>query len=260
MEESQQAFQRYFIRMSYDGKPFFGWQRQGNEVATVQQETERALSLLMRQKVVVVGAGRTDTGVHASRYYAHLDVPVTGKAFSPARMVYKLNRMLPPQIAIEDIVPVNKQAHARFSALNRSYQYRICRKKNPFERGTSWLFEPTLDIGLMQQASDLLLQHHDFACFSKSNTQVHTTLCQVMQARWTEHEHLLIFEIKANRFLRNMVRAIVGTLIEVGQGKTSLEGFQGILESRNRQEAGYSVPGHGLFLTDIEYPEEIWMP
>lgn len=259
MEQQQELMHRYFIRLSYDGSTFYGWQRQRGNVATVQKVLEEALSLLMRQEMNVVGAGRTDTGVHASTFYAHLDVPENIQAFSPGNIVYKLNRILPPQIAIQAIVPVHPLAHARYSALSRTYRYRICTQKDPFEWGRAWLFASRLDIPAMQQAADILLQQQDFACFSKSNTQVKTTLCQVTKARWTEQDGLLVFEIKANRFLRNMVRAIVGTLIEVGLGKTSPEEFIRILESRDRRKAGYSVPGYGLFLTDIEYAQDIWL-
>ncbi len=260
MEPHQQSNQRYFIRLSYDGSSFYGWQRQPGFVATVQKEIEEALSLLLRQEITIVGAGRTDTGVHAREFYAHMDVPGAITEFSPHQVAYKLNRILPAQVAIQHILPVTTQAHARFSALSRTYQYRITTRKDPFENGRAWLFEPELNIGAMQQAADILLEHRDFACFSKSNTQVKTTLCEVMRARWEDQGHLLIFEIKANRFLRNMVRAIVGTLVGVGQGKTTREEFVAILKSGDRKQAGYSAPGHGLFLTDIEYPAEIWLP
>ncbi|MFO7978552.1 MAG: tRNA pseudouridine(38-40) synthase TruA [Bacteroidales bacterium] len=260
MEQKQQSLVRYFIRLSYDGSTFNGWQRQSGNVPTVQKEIEEALSLLLRQEIIIVGAGRTDTGVHAREYYAHLDVPGALKEFSAHQIAYKLNRMLPPQVAVQGIMPVTAQAHARFSAISRTYHYHITTRKDPFERGRAWLFEPKLDICSMQQAADVLLEHKDFACFSKSNTQVNTTICEVMKARWQKEGHLLVFEIKANRFLRNMVRAIVGTLVEVGLGKTSQQEFAGILASGDRKKAGYSVPGHGLFLTDIEYPGDIWLP
>lgn len=260
MEPNQQSSQRYFIRLSYDGSSFYGWQRQPGFVATVQKEIEEALSLLLGQEITIVGAGRTDTGVHAREFYAHIDVRVTFREFSPRKIAYKLNRILPAQVAVYNILPVTAQAHARFSAISRTYQYHITTRKDPFESGRAWLFEPPLNICAMQQAAAVLLEHKDFACFSKSNTQVHTTLCEVMKARWSEQGHLLIFEIKANRFLRNMVRAIVGTLVGVGQGKTNLREFIEILKSGDRKKAGYSVPGHGLFLTEIEYPREIWLP
>lgn len=249
--------QRYFIQLSYEGSPFFGWQRQPGKSPTVQKALEETLELLMGYSVAVTGAGRTDTGVHASSYYAHMDLEA-GVTLNYPQLCYKLNRMLPPQIAIQKIQKVDSRAHARYSALSRTYQYKICTRKDPFQLGRAWLFEPPLNVSAMQQAADILLNTGDFACFSKSNTQVKTTLCQVSRANWEKNGNLLVFEIRANRFLRNMVRAIVGTLAEVGLGKISLDDFLQILDSRDRRKAGYSVPGHGLYLTQIEYPDDIW--
>jgi tRNA pseudouridine38-40 synthase len=246
---------RYFLSLSFDGSSFFGWQRQAGNLPTVQKLLEQALEILLRSPAEVTGAGRTDTAVHARIFYAHFDsaTPVS------TDLTYRLNRILPPQIAIHNITQVNNQAHARFSAVSRTYTYRICTRKDPFEIGRSWHFEQALDLEKMQSAADMLLGRKDFGCFSKSNTQVKTNICQVMSAKWSRKDHIFEFEITADRFLRNMVRAIVGTLVDVGLGKLSLEEFPQILESRNRSMAGYSAPGCGLFLSDISYPEEVWI-
>ena len=250
---------RYFMRLSYDGSPFLGWQRQAGNAPTVQQAIEGVLGMLLKHPVEVIGAGRTDTGVHARCYYAHFDSTLSPKEMLGRQIPYKLNKILPHEIAISGIIPVQAEAHARFSALSRTYQYLIITQKDPFLQQRAWLFERCLDVDIMQQAANLLLNNEDFACFSKSNTQVKTTLCQVSQAQWLRQSPLLIFEISANRYLRNMVRAIVGTLIDVGLKKISLEDFQRIVDSRDRRKAGYSVPGYGLYLTGIEYPPDIWL-
>jgi tRNA pseudouridine38-40 synthase len=256
---SDMPLHRYFIRLSYDGSPFLGWQRQAGDAPTVQQAIEDVLAMLLKQPVEVTGAGRTDTGVHARCYYAHFDSSLTPKEMLRRQLPYKLNKILPHEIAISDIIPVQEDAHARFSALSRTYQYLISTQKDPFLHQRAWLFERRLDISAMQHAANLLLNIEDFACFSKSNTQVKTTLCQVSKAKWTQQGPLLVFEISANRFLRNMVRAVVGTLVDIGLQKINLEDFQGILDSRDRRKAGYSVPGYGLYLTGIEYPPDIWL-
>jgi tRNA pseudouridine38-40 synthase len=245
---------RYFISLGFDGTAYRGWQVQPGE-QTIQGNLERALGQLLGEPIPVVGAGRTDTGVHARFFMAHFDTTREPEAIRTLQLVHKLNKVLPPDIAIQDIYPVDDSAHARFGAISRTYVYQICRRKDPFMLNKSWLFERTLNVGAMQQAAHLLLSYRDFSSFSKSNTQVGTYNCTISHAQWTREEHLLLFEIRADRFLRNMVRAIVGTLVEVGLGKIGTEDFAGIIKARDRSEAGYSAPGCGLFLTGIEYPE-----
>ena len=243
---------RYFIKLSFDGTRYSGWQIQEN-AASVQETLDKALSNLLREPIRTVGAGRTDTGVHARKFYAHFDTTAILDDKHIPQTVYKLNRILPPDIAIQGIFPVNPDAHARFDAISRTYQYYMCTQKDPFYHGKAWLMEPKLDIPTMQQAADMLPEFDDFSSFAKSNTQTKTNLCKVFHARWTTQTHLLVFEIKADRFLRNMVRAITGTLVEIGLGKIDLHDFAGIIQARDRRKAGYSAPGYGLYLVDIEY-------
>jgi tRNA pseudouridine38-40 synthase len=247
---------RYFIKLSFDGTRYCGWQIQEN-AASVQETLDKALSTLLREPICTVGAGRTDTGVHARKFYAHFDTSAILDDEHLALTVYKLNRILPPDIAIQGIFPVNPDAHARFDAKSRTYQYYMCTQKDPFCHGKAWLMEPKLDIPTMQQAADMLPEFDDFSSFAKSNTQTKTNRCKVFHAKWTKQGHLLVFEIKADRFLRNMVRAITGTLVDIGLGKIDLNDFAGIIEAQDRRKAGYSAPGYGLYLVDIEYPEEL---
>ena len=241
---------RYFIRLSYNGKDYNGWQRQP-KAPSVQEEIERALSLLLRTEISIVGAGRTDTGVHAWDYYAHFD----HEASLPENLVNKLNSFLPKTIAIKAIFPVKEDAHARFDARSRTYQYFISTEKDPFGYEQHYYIHYPLDLDLMNKACEILLKHTDFQCFSKVNTDVRTYICHLTEAYWRQQGALLIFRITADRFLRNMVRAIVGTLLEVGSGKMTLEGFEQVLLSKNRSQAGYSVPGHALFLEEVLYSD-----
>ncbi len=252
----QAILHRYFIWMSYNGAGYCGWQIQPGS-PSVQQTLNNALSILLREAVETTGAGRTDTGVHASKFAAHFDSALPAHDLNLSQLTYKLNRILPSDIAIERIEEVKPNAHARFSALSRTYHYFICTHKNPFQIGRSWLVERRLNLEAMQQAADLLKAYNDFESFSKTNTQVKTFICNIIDARWEQKGTLLRFEITADRFLRNMVRAIVGTLVEVGLGKISPEDFASITESKDRSQAGYSAPGCGLFLVDIKYPEAI---
>jgi tRNA pseudouridine38-40 synthase len=244
--------QRYFIYLSYDGTNYCGWQNQPNAVS-VQQRLEESLSLLLRQPVAIVGAGRTDAGVHAKLMVAHFTPPLWGGA-----LANKLNGILPPDIAIQKIIPVNSDAHARFSAISREYQYFICFEKDAFRHPFHLRCRHPLDFDKMNEAAALLLEYQDFACFCKLHSDNKTTLCRIMKAEWTQREREWIFTIRADRFLRNMVRATVGTLLEVGRGKLTVEGFRQIIESKSRSKAGSSAPANGLFLTDIEYPPEIF--
>ena len=240
---------RYFIHLSYNGKNYCGWQRQPHSLS-VQEELEKAMSLLLREPIALVGAGRTDTGVHARNYFAHFDYTPP----LPHNLVNKLNSFLPKEIAIKDIFSVSDSAHARFDATSRTYQYFISLEKNPFLYEQCYYLFLSLDISLMNEACKILFEFNDFQCFSKSNTDVKTYICELKEAHWREEEGLLIFRITADRFLRNMVRAIVGTMIEVGNKKISLTEFRSIIESKNRSKAGFSVPGNALFLEEITYP------
>ena len=244
---------RYFIELSYLGTHYHGWQTQPNAI-TVQQTVEKALSLLLRYPIKITGAGRTDTGVHARQMFAHFDTTIP---FNPSELTYKLNSFLPEDIAIHQIFSVHPQIHARFDAISRSYSYYIHQRKNPFLNKTSWYFKKKLDIEKMNMASNILLSYTDFKSFSKVHTDVKTYICHIKTARWKQTDQQLVFSITADRFLRNMVRAIVGTLIDVGTGRTSIDEFIKIIELRNRNNAGFSVPAKGLFLEKIAYNKQI---
>lgn len=242
---------RYFIELAYNGSEYNGWQIQPN-APSVQEDINRALTLLLKQDINVTGAGRTDTGVHASFFVAHFDSDV--EIPHTKVLTDKLNRFLGKNIAIKDIYPVLPDAHARFSATSRTYKYYINKTKNPFTYPFAYRPHPLPDIRLMNQACELLLLYKDFTSFSKLHTDVKTNICHLMEAGWVETDNQLVFTIKADRFLRNMVRAIVGTLLDVGQERITLEQFQKIIESKDRCKAGSSVPGNALFLCNIEYP------
>lgn len=244
---------RYFIELSYNGKAYHGWQNQPNAIS-VQEVIENALSTLEGEPVSIVGAGRTDAGVHAKQMLAHFD---TDREVDCDILTYKLNAFLPKDVAIHRVFKVKPESHVRFDALSRTYLYRLSLDKNPFNFDSAYVMKKPLDLDMMNAASKFLLGHKDFQCFSKSNTDVKTYYCNIMEAQWERVDDELHFTIKADRFLRNMVRAIVGTLINVGLGKITLEDLKAIIISKNRSEAGYSVPAHGLYLTRIEYPEDI---
>ena len=240
---------RYFIELSYNGKNYHGWQIQP-DVISVQEKLNHAISTILQKKIEVVGAGRTDTGVHASQMFAHFDADKELKG----DMVFKLNSILPNDITVYKVFVVDDEKHVRFDATSRSYEYRIWLGRNPFLLDFSWqIHSKDIDISLMNEAAKLLLIYEDFQTFSKVKTEVYTFNCNVTQAFWQQEGNLLTFHISANRFLRNMVRAIVGTLIDVGLGKITVAKFQEIIESKNRNNAGLSVPAKGLFLTKIVY-------
>jgi tRNA pseudouridine38-40 synthase len=243
--------QRYFFELSYAGTAFFGWQVQPREIS-VQETIERALTKLNSNKPVkVVGCGRTDTGVHASNFYLHVDFPTIE---NENKFLFKLNRMLPEAIAILSIIQVNENAHARFDALERTYQYFISNRKNPFNSAFSYFVSTPLDVALMNQACVYLTGEQDFTSLAKMHTDVKTNICDVRFAQWKKNEDgSLFFEIKANRFLRNMVRATVGTLLEVGQKKIKPEEVKNILNAKSRSRAKASAPAHGLFLSEVKY-------
>jgi tRNA pseudouridine38-40 synthase len=244
---------RYFIELSYNGKAYHGWQNQPNAIS-VQQVLEEALSVLMQNKIEVVGAGRTDTGVHASQMFAHFDVEFE---IDISTLVYKLNAILPNDIAIHDMFRVKEDAHARFDAISRTYHYKISTSKNVFTNDFAYRFQLPLNVEKMNEACKILLRYKDFQCFSKSNTDVKTYHCNIEKAEWIEDHNGLTFTITADRFLRNMVRAIAGTMINIGLGKIQVKDLITIIGSKNRSEAGYSVPAHGLYLTQITYPESL---
>ena len=240
---------RYFLELSYNGKAYHGWQNQPNAIS-VQEVIEKALSTLLRETIAIVGAGRTDAGVHAKQMFAHFD---TEQDFEE-NFKFKLNSFLPKDIAIHNINKVTPEAHARFDALNRTYLYRVSLEKDAFNYDYAYNFKGDLNLYKMNEASKILFNYIDFECFSKTNTDVNTFDCKIIHAEWTQHENELHFVIKADRFLRNMVRAIVGTLINIGIGKIEVEDLHDIIKSKNRSEAGFSVPAHALYLTKIEYP------
>jgi len=243
---------RYFLELSFLGTNYHGWQRQQN-AHTVQQELENALKILLKTETETTGCGRTDTGVHARKFFAHFDSQ-TIQPSSHSTFIYHLNSLLPKDISVINIHPVKDAAHARFDATSRTYEYIIVRRKDSLLQGLSFQFEYPLNIERMNRLAQVFIGKHDFASFSKSRTQVKTTICNVTEAAWKEEEHQLIFRITADRFLRNMVRAIVGTLLEAGEGKLSEDDFKEIFASKNRSEAGMSVPACGLYLCDVRYP------
>ena len=240
---------RYFIQFAYNGTHYHGWQIQPN-ASSVQETLQKALSLLLHSEIEIMGAGRTDTGVHAREMFAHFDYE---KAIDGKKLVYKLNSFLPADIAIQKVHLVHDEAHCRFDATRRTYEYFINTKKSPFLTDLSWYFGQDLDLDLMNQAAAKLFKYTDFQCFSKSNTDVFTYDCTIFEANWKKENDMLIFTISANRFLRNMVRAIVGTLVNIGLKKISLNDFDAIIVSKSRKKAGFSVPAHGLYLTKVEY-------
>jgi tRNA pseudouridine38-40 synthase len=241
---------RYFFEIAYNGNSFHGWQRQPNAIS-VQQVIEETFSKLnSNQDISIVGCGRTDTGVHAKKYFFHLDlIEIKNKE----HLIFKLNRMLPKDVVVLSISKVSDQLHARFDAKNRTYRYFIHQQKDPFKESLSLYFPQELKIDEMNEAAKLLLGVNDFGSFSKSHTDVKTNICKVNSAEWFVLKDSIYFEISANRFLRNMVRSIVGTLLDVGLKKINKEEFIHILASKNRQEASVSVPAHGLYLWNVDY-------
>lgn len=244
---------RYFIELSYNGSAYHGWQNQPNAIS-VQEVIEKGLSTLLKETISIMGAGRTDTGVHAKQMFAHFDYKSN---FDESNLVFKLNSFLPSDIAIHAIFQVKDDAHARFNASGRTYLYRISLKKNAFTFNNVFYMKQVLDIEKIKQATKVLFQYKDFQCFSKSNTDVKTYNCDIMKADWVLVNDELQFTIKADRFLRNMVRAIVGTLINIGLGKINIDDLHTIIQSKNRSEAGFSVPAHALYLIEVEYPTDI---
>ncbi len=241
---------RYFIEFAYQGTNYHGWQSQPN-TKTVQETLTKALSILLKTPLELVGAGRTDAGVHARQMFAHFDYEAQ---IEEKLLVAKLNSFLPEDIVVYRIHHVTDEAHARFDATSRTYEYHIHLFKDAFKKELSWYHFRSLDIDKMNEAAQILFEYHDFECFSKSNTDVFTFNCTISEAVWQCNHNSLVFTITANRFLRNMVRAIVGTLIQIGLGKVPIDHLRTIIESKDRGQAGFSVPARGLFLTRVSYP------
>jgi len=248
---------RYFIRLCYKGTKYHGWQIQPNS-STVQEVLNKDLSLILNEQIEVTGAGRTDTGVHAKVFYAHFDSSVNDLHTEP-NLVFKLNGILPKDIAVKEILKVKPDAHARFDAISRTYEYHITRIKDPFLTDLAHFIYGDLDFESMQKAATLLTEVSDFTSFSKVDSDVKTNICKVYQALWSIDSEKIIFTITADRFLRDMIRAIVGTLLDIGFGRTTINDFPNIIEKKDRSAAGNSVPAKGLFLADIQYPPDIFI-
>lgn len=242
---------RYFLKIAYEGSAYCGWQIQPNAI-TVQQKLQEAMQVFCDLVGDTLGCGRTDTGVHAKQFYLHFDCarPITNES----EFIYKLNRVLPASIAVYQLLKVGTTAHCRFDAISRTYEYYLLQKKNPFITN-AWYNASNLNLPLMNEGCKILMQYEDFTSFSKSNTQVFTNNCKIYTACWEQNDDQLVFTIQANRFLRNMVRAVVGSLVDLGKEKYDLNHFKSIIESKNRSKAGLSVPANGLFLSQVSYPE-----
>ncbi len=248
---------RYFIFISYKGTSYHGWQIQPNSV-TVQKLLEDALSVVLNEKISTIGAGRTDTGVHALYFCAHFESTSSILDTTP-KLVFRLNSYLPKDISVNAIKKVLPDANARYSAISRTYKYFISGIKDPFFENSSWYLHGNIDISKMNEACKILFNHSDFTSFSKLHSDTKTNICRIYEAFWEQESNRYVFSIKADRFLRNMVRAIVGTMVEVGTGKINFYEFEEIIRANDRSRAGKSAPAKGLFLVGIEYPEEIFI-
>ncbi len=244
---------RYFVEFSYFGEHYHGWQKQPNAI-TVQEVLEDAFNKILRAQISLMGAGRTDTGVHAKQMYAHFDFV---EIDNTDQLIYKLNSLLPKDIAVQSIFKVIDDSHARFHATARTYEYWLVQNKNPFYTNHAHYIKHSLNVEKMNEAASVIMSFNDYECFSKVHTDVHTFLCDITYAKWEVKNNVLIFTITADRFLRNMVRAIVGTLLDVGLGKIDIETVKAIVKSKDRAKAGVSVPAKGLYLTQVLYPENI---
>ncbi len=240
---------RYFLEFAYKGTHYHGWQYQPN-ATSVQETLNKALSIIFKKEIDLVGAGRTDAGVHAKQMFAHFDLD---EAIEVSYYIHKLNSFLPKDIAVMNIHKVHQDAHARFDATKRTYEYHIHTTKDAFKNDDSWHYPNFLNIDLMNEACKILFNHIDFECFSKVHTDVNTFNCKIFEVHWQQMDNRLVFTISADRFLRNMVRAIVGTMVNIGLEKVSLQDFSTIIEGKDRNKAGFSVPAQGLYLTNVEY-------
>ncbi|MGZ3898992.1 MAG: tRNA pseudouridine(38-40) synthase TruA [Bacteroidia bacterium] len=251
---------RFFLTLSYNGSGFNGWQVQDNTPHTVQQVLEEKLSMILKEKIELVGCGRTDTGVNAKNYIAHFDSNCTDLVENKDHWIYKFNTVLPSKIAVRNIQKVKEDAHARFHATSRTYYYFVHQQKNPFIENFSWYVYGSIDFELMNTAAKVLMEYTDFTSFSKLHTQNKTNNCHITKAVWHKvAEHEWRFTITADRFLRGMVRAIVGTLILVGKNRITIQDLRKIIEAKDRSAAGQNVPPHALFLTGINYPKELFV-
>ena len=247
--------QRYFIEIAYNGKRYHGWQVQPN-ATSVQAVLNDCLTKILRSEISVVGAGRTDAGVHAKQLFAHFDVEKTIE--DVVAFLNRVNSFLPNDISVQSLRKVGGEAHCRFDAAARTYEYWVTQHKNPFQQESAYFLHKKLDVKAMNEAAKKLFQFKDFSSFSKSDTQTKTNNCDIQKAMWEDKGEVLVFTIQSDRFLRNMVRAIVGTLIEVGLGKMSQSDFVKIIKSKDRSQAGTSVPAHGLYLVKVTYPNTMW--
>lgn len=247
---------RYFLRLSYLGTDYSGWQFQLN-VPSVQEALERTFTAMLHEKITVIGCGRTDAGVHASEYYAHIDATRTDLHTDPL-FIFRLNKSLPGSIAVHDIYAMPENAHARFSALSRSYTYFITPTKSAVQHATTWFVHDPLNMEAMNEAADIILQHDDFLAFSKTGGEMKTSLCSVSHSRWTEEDGKLVYNITSNRFLRNMVRMCVGTMVEVGAGRMPVQRVKEILDSKKQPAILHIAPANGLFLSAVKYPEHFF--
>lgn len=245
---------RYFLEVAYNGKNYFGWQKQPNQIS-VQEVLEKALSTLLRTPIAIMGAGRTDTGVHAKKMYAHFDF----EGILPEELLHRLNYFLAKDVTVFRILPVHEKAHARFDATKRTYNYYVQIGKNPFNFDSSWQIRQELNVVKMNEAAGLLIGKMDFSSFARTHTDVKTHICDVTFAHWEMKDGVLKFTIQADRFLRSMVRSIVGTLVDVGKEKISIADFHLIIEQKDRKFASASAPAQGLFLAEVEYPKETFL-
>ncbi len=245
---------RYFLEVMYKGTAYSGFQVQEN-ASTIQAEVEKAFTVLQKEMVTMTGSSRTDTNVHALQNFFHFDTETP----IHLQFLYKINAILPRDIVIKNIYAVSNEAHCRFDAVSRTYQYHICRSKNPFLEDRAYFFPFTIDMVLMQEAAAVLKEYTDFTSFSKRNTQVKTFLCSILETEWRQEKDEIIFHVTANRFLRGMVRGLTGTMLQVGRGKISIPEFRNIIETKDNTLVDFAVPGHGLFLTNVQYPEHLTM-
>jgi tRNA pseudouridine38-40 synthase len=246
---------RFLFQISYLGTNYSGWQSQKNATG-IQEIVEKCLGTILRQKVNIVASGRTDTGVHCTQQFFHTDID---NSFDRDKLIIQLNSFLPPDIAIRTISQIKPEASARYDATERSYEYIITRKKDPLRKGLAFYYFKEIDIKTMNKAAALLVGTHDFEAFSKVKTDVNHFICTIKEAEWNQKGDLLVFNITANRFLRGMVRAVVGTLLDVGSGKITMKTFQEILKSKDRKKAGMNVPSEGLYLIKVKYPRTIFI-
>ena len=241
---------RYFIELSYKGTNYSGFQSQHNTKHTIQAELEKAFEILQKDKIVLVSSSRTDSGVHALQNYFHFDYDgEINKHF-----LYKLNAILPRDIVLQKLSLVAADAHCRFDAISRSYKYFVYRHKNPFVQDRAYYYPYKLDLSILRETASIIKEYSDFTTFAKRNTQVKTFECRIHESRWLEENDCLVYAVKANRFLRGMVRGLTGTMLKVATGKMSIDKFKSVIESKNNSQADFSVPGHGLFLVNVEYP------